>query len=57
MLAVPARAAQEVADKLAQAGVRAILNYAPTILSVPDGVHVQHIDPSTHLQRMTFYLD
>jgi redox-sensing transcriptional repressor len=57
MLAVPARAAQEVADMLVQAGVRAILNYAPTILSVPASVHVQHIDPSTHLQRMTFYLD
>ena len=50
-------AAQGVADKLVQAGVKAILNYAPTVLSVPSSVHVQHIDPSTHLQRMTFYLD
>jgi redox-sensing transcriptional repressor len=48
MIAVPATAAQQV---------RAILNYAPTVLSVPDGVHLQHIDPATHLQRMTFYLD
>jgi redox-sensing transcriptional repressor len=57
MLAVPASAAQEVADKLVQAGVRAILNYAPTALNVPGSVHVQHIDPSTHLQRMTFYME
>jgi redox-sensing transcriptional repressor len=57
MVAVPAAAAQEVADRLVQAGVRGILNYAPTVLSVPEGVHVQHIDPATHLQRMTFYID
>jgi redox-sensing transcriptional repressor len=57
MIAVPATAAQQVADLLVEAGVRAILNYAPTVLNVPEGVHVQHIDPATHLQRMTFYLD
>ena len=57
MVAVPAPAAQEVADRLVQAGIKAILNYAPTVLNVPDSVHVQHIDPATHLQRMTFYLD
>jgi redox-sensing transcriptional repressor len=57
MVSVPASQAQGVADKLVQAGVKAILNYAPTVLSVPESVHVQHIDPSTHLQRMTFYLD
>lgn len=56
MLTVPASAAQEVADKLIQAGVRAILNYAPISLNVPSNVKVQYIDPSTHLQRMTFYL-
>lgn len=56
MLTVPASAAQSVADKLIQAGVRAILNYAPISLAVPDNVKVQYIDPSTHLQRMTYYL-
>ncbi|MCQ3936292.1 MAG: redox-sensing transcriptional repressor Rex [Chloroflexi bacterium] len=56
MITVPASAAQEVADKLVQAGVRAILNYAPISLNVPNNVRVQYIDPSTHLQRMTFYL-
>ncbi|HND49782.1 MAG TPA: redox-sensing transcriptional repressor Rex, partial [Anaerolineales bacterium] len=56
MLTVPAVAAQDVADKLVQAGVRAILNYAPISLNVPNNVKVQYIDPSTHLQRMTYYL-
>jgi redox-sensing transcriptional repressor len=57
MMAVPTSAAQSVADRLVEAGIRAILNYAPTALSVPKHVHVQNIDPSTHLQRMTFYLE
>jgi redox-sensing transcriptional repressor len=56
MLTVPASAAQGVADKLAQSGIRAILNYAPISINVPQGVKVQYIDPSTHLQRMTYYL-
>ena len=56
MLSVPASAAQEVTDMLVKAGVKAILNYAPISLNVPDDVRVQHIDPATHLQRMTYYL-
>jgi len=56
MLTVPASAAQEVATQLVKAGVKAILNYAPIHLNVPGDVHVQHIDPATHLQRMTYYL-
>lgn len=56
MLTVPAASAQEVTDMLVKAGVRAILNYAPISLTVPEEVHVQHIDPATHLQRMTYYL-
>ena len=57
MLTVPATAAQEMADQLVKAGVRAILNYAPISLNVPHNVRVQYIDPATHLQRMTYYLD
>lgn len=56
MLSVPAQYAQEVADRLIDAGVTAILNYAPIILNVPSNVRVQHIDPAVHLQRMTYYL-
>lgn len=57
MLTVPARAAQAVTDDLVSAGIRAILNYAPIILSVPEGIQVQYIDPIIFLQRMTYYLD
>jgi len=56
MVAVPAEAAQRVTDELVKAGVTGILNYAPINLSVPEGVHVQYIDPVVHLQRMTFYV-
>ncbi|MCJ7535646.1 MAG: redox-sensing transcriptional repressor Rex [Anaerolineales bacterium] len=56
MIATPNEVAQEVADQLISAGVKAILNYAPINLTVPENVHVQHIDPVIHLQRMTYYL-
>jgi redox-sensing transcriptional repressor len=56
MMAVPAAAAQEVADKLVEAGIIGILNYAPTTISVPDHVKVQYIDPVVHLQHMTYYV-
>jgi redox-sensing transcriptional repressor len=57
MIAVPAHQAQAVADDLVKAGVKAILNYAPLNLNVPESVRVQHMDPVTQLQRMTYYLD
>jgi redox-sensing transcriptional repressor len=56
MLTIPATAAQETTEQLVQAGIKAILNYAPISLNVPKGVKVQYIDPATHLQRMTYYL-
>ncbi len=55
MIAVPAEAAQAVADELVKAGIKGILNYAPINVNVPDGVQVQYIDPVVHLQRMTYY--
>lgn len=57
MLAVPAEAAQAVTDRLVEAGIQGILNYAPINLTVPEGVHVQYIDPLVELQHMTYYLD
>lgn len=57
IVAVPASGAQSVADELVAGGIRAILNYAPITLNVPEGVQVQYVDPVVHLQRMTFYLD
>ena len=56
ILAVPIEAAQEVAEMLVSAGVKAILNYAPITLSLPPKVQVQNIDPVVHLQQMTYYL-
>ena len=57
MLAVPAKYAQDVANTLVEAGIKAILNYAPINLTVPEGVMVQYIDPVVHMQHMTYYLD
>jgi len=57
MLAVPAAQAQQVTDMLVKAGVKAILNYAPINLLVPQDVKVQYIDPVLHLQRMSYYLE
>lgn len=56
IIAVPAVQAQSVADQLIAAGVRAILNYAPIVLRVPDNVWVREIDPVAVLHSMTFYL-
>jgi redox-sensing transcriptional repressor len=56
VIAVPAEAAQAVALQLVEAGIKAILNYAPISLAVPSGVRVQQIDPVVYLQQMTFYL-
>lgn len=56
MLTVPSNQAQEVADQLVEAGIRAILCYAPTSISVPSTVRVQYIDPVLHLQGMTYHL-
>lgn len=57
MIAVPADCAQNVADELAKTDVTAILNYAPIRINVPEEIRVQYIDPATHLQWMTYYLD
>jgi redox-sensing transcriptional repressor len=57
MLCVPAESAQEVTDLLVEAGIKAILNYAPISLKVPEDVRVQYLDPSIGLQRMTYYLE
>ena len=56
MLTVPASAAQQIAEVLVRAGVRAILNYAPTMLNLPPEIHVENIDPIFQLQHMTYYL-
>lgn len=57
IVAVPAAAAQQTTDLLVAGGVRAILNYAPVILRVREGVWVRDVDPVAAIQSMTYYLD
>lgn len=56
IVAVPAESAQAVVDQIVEAGIQAILNYAPVTLRVPVDVKVQNIDPVLSLQSMTYYL-
>ncbi|MFZ0013008.1 MAG: redox-sensing transcriptional repressor Rex [Acidimicrobiia bacterium] len=55
ILAVPAGAAQNVADQLVAAGVSSILNFAPVRVTVPDEVPVRQVDLSTELQILSYY--
>lgn len=55
ILAVPAGAAQQVADTLVDAGVSSILNFAPIRVSVPEDTPVRQVDLSTELQILSYY--
>jgi redox-sensing transcriptional repressor len=55
VIAVPAQAAQDVADAMVEAGVSSILNFAPTVLSVPSGVDVRKVDLSIELQILAYH--
>jgi len=55
VIATPAPAAQEVCDRLVTAGVTSILNFAPTVLSVPAGVDVRKVDLSIELQILAYH--
>lgn len=56
IIAVPAAAAQTVCDTLVTAGIKAILNFAPVLLKVPDAVRVQNSDFTAELQTLAYYL-
>jgi redox-sensing transcriptional repressor len=55
IIATPAHAAQEVADRLVDAGVTSILNFAPTVVSAPAGVSLRKVDLAIELQILSFY--
>jgi redox-sensing transcriptional repressor len=55
VIATPASAAQTVADRLVAAGVTSILNFAPTVLAVPEHVDVRKVDLSIELQILAFH--
>lgn len=54
IIATPATAAQQVADRLVVAGVRSILNFAPAVLTVPADVQVRGVDMAGELQILAF---
>jgi redox-sensing transcriptional repressor len=56
VIATPAGAAQQVADLLVASGIASILNFAPTVIRVPDGVEVRRVDLATELQVLSYYL-
>ena len=56
ILAVPAGAAQDVANIAVAAGVRALLNFAPTNLEVPPEVLVRSVDMTSELEFLSFWL-
>lgn len=56
ILAVPADAAQSVAERLVQAGVYGILNFAPVTLATPREVMVNDVDLAVELEQLAFHV-
>jgi redox-sensing transcriptional repressor len=55
IITTPPHVAQDVADRLVAAGITSILNFAPTVLSVPENVSMRKVDLSIELQILSFY--
>jgi redox-sensing transcriptional repressor len=55
VIATTAGGAQDAADRLVDAGVKSILNFAPTVLQVPSSVSLRKVDLSIELQILSFY--
>ncbi|MGI9028871.1 MAG: redox-sensing transcriptional repressor Rex [Ilumatobacteraceae bacterium] len=55
VIATPATAAQDAADRLVAAGVTSILNFAPTVLTVPHAIIVRKVDLAVELQILGYY--
>ena len=56
ILAVPARAVQDIVDRAVAAGVRGVLNFAPTQPRIPEGVALNHVDVTVELEALSFAL-
>jgi len=56
VVTVPAAAAQNVTDQLVAAGVKAILNFSPRVLKVPNDVILRNVDLSVNLEVLSFNL-
>jgi redox-sensing transcriptional repressor len=55
VIATPGGAAQEAAEQLVAAGITSILNFAPTIISVPHGISVRKVDLAVELQILSYH--
>lgn len=56
LIAVPSEAAQAVVDRVARAGVRGVLNFAPTPLHAPPGVNLRSVDMALELEILSYAL-
>lgn len=56
ILTVPGHVAQEVTNELVQAGILAILNFAPIILQVPEHVVVNNVDLAIELENLSYFI-
>ncbi|HIZ71906.1 MAG TPA: redox-sensing transcriptional repressor Rex [Candidatus Atopostipes pullistercoris] len=56
IIAVPGPGAQEIADDLAEAGVKGIMNFTPLRLSVPESVRILNVDLSNELQSLIYFV-
>lgn len=57
IITVPAVEAQSVADRFVEAGIEGILNFAPTVLRVPEEIRIHYADFTTELLSLAYYLD
>ena len=55
VVATPGAAAQAAADALVAAGITSLLNFAPTVISVPAGISVRKVDLAVELQILSYY--
>jgi len=56
ILTVPVSVAQQITEKMVEAGIKGILNFTPSRLTVPNNVRVHHIDLTTELQTLVYFL-
>jgi redox-sensing transcriptional repressor len=55
VICTPAGAVQEVVNRMVEAGIRSILNFAPMVVNVPPGVSMRKVDLAIELQILAFY--
>ncbi|MFC1691907.1 redox-sensing transcriptional repressor Rex [Candidatus Latescibacterota bacterium] len=56
IITVPAQVSQGIANLLTSSGVRAILNFAPSVITVPEGMELRNVGPCTKLESLTYFL-